>query len=96
MSSFSLGQTSVSHCAGAALAANGLSADTFFARHAAGDWGAAEAFDQRGNAFALAHGVTRFLIQSAFPLLAARHDTRLRDTTQPKAPASPLAGGQAV
>jgi len=68
MSSFSLGQTSVSQSAVAALAANGLNADTFFARHAAGDWGAAEAFDQRANAFALAHGVTRFLIQSAFPL----------------------------
>jgi SAM-dependent methyltransferase len=68
MSSFSLGQLSVSPLADAALAANGLSADTFFARHAAGDWGSAEAFDQRGNAFALAQGVTRFLIQSAFPL----------------------------
>jgi SAM-dependent methyltransferase len=68
MSSFSLGQTSVSQRAAAALAAKGLNADTFFARHAAGDWGAAKAFDQRGNAFALAHGVTRFLIQSAFPL----------------------------
>jgi ubiquinone/menaquinone biosynthesis C-methylase UbiE len=68
MSSFSLGQTSVSQRAAAALAASGLTADTFFARHAAGDWGEAEAFDQRANAFALAHGVTRFLIQSTFPL----------------------------
>jgi ubiquinone/menaquinone biosynthesis C-methylase UbiE len=68
MSSFSLGQTSVSPRAAAALAANGLNADKFFARHAAGDWGTADPFDQRGNAFALAHGVTRFLIQSAFPL----------------------------
>lgn len=68
MSSFSLGQTSVSPRAAAALTANGLNADMFFARHAAGDWGVADPFDQRGNAFALAHGVTRFLIQSAFPL----------------------------
>ena len=65
---FELGETLVSAGAAAALAAHGLAADTFFARHASGDWGEAEPFDQRGNAFALAHGVTRFIIQSSFPL----------------------------
>lgn len=68
MSLFTLGETSVSPAAAQVLAAQGLAAASFFVRHAAGDWGAAEAFDQQGNRFALAHGVTRFLIQSAFPL----------------------------
>lgn len=68
MSRFTLGETSVSPAAAQALAAQGLAAESFFARHADGDWGVAEVFDQRGNAFALAHGITRFLIQSSFRL----------------------------
>ncbi len=65
---FDLGATLLSQGAAAALAASGLAADTFFARHAAGDWGAVEEFDRLGNEFALAHGITRFLIQSVYPL----------------------------
>lgn len=68
MSLFLLGETSVSAGAAQALAGHGLLPEHFFARHAAGDWGVAEPFDQRGNAFALAHGVTRFIIQSSFAL----------------------------
>lgn len=65
---FDLGATLLSQGAAAVLAASGLAADTFFARHAAGDWGAVEDFDRLGNEFALAHGITRFLIQSVYPL----------------------------
>ncbi len=65
---FMLGEPSVSTAAAQALAAHGLLPEHFFSRHADGDWGVADPFDQRGNAFALAHGVTRFIIQSAFPL----------------------------
>ena len=65
---FDLGETLVSHGAATALAAHELAADTFFARHASGDWGEVEEFDRKGNAFAVAHGITRFLIQSAYTL----------------------------
>lgn len=69
MSRFSLGQTSVTERAAAALAAHGLSPDSFFARHAAGDWGEGVGEDDRtGNAFALEHGVTRFAITSVYRL----------------------------
>jgi SAM-dependent methyltransferase len=65
---FDLGQTMASAGALAALATHGLAADAFFARHASGDWGEAEAFDRKGNAFALEHGITRFVIQSLYRL----------------------------
>ena len=68
MPRFTLGERSVSPAAVQALTTHGLLAESFFARHAAGDWGVAEPFDQRANVFALANGVTRFLIQSSFPL----------------------------
>ncbi len=65
---FDLGETVLSHGAAAALTAHGLVADTFFARHASGDWGAAAEFDRLGNEFAVAHGITRFPIASVYPL----------------------------
>ena len=65
---FDLGETLVSPGASAALAAHGLVADAFFARHASGDWGEAEDFDRKGNAFAVTHGITRFSIDSVYPL----------------------------
>jgi ubiquinone/menaquinone biosynthesis C-methylase UbiE len=65
---FDLGETLVSRDAAAALAAHELAADAFFARHASGDWGEVEEFDRASNMFALARGVTRFMIQSFYPL----------------------------
>ncbi|MEP7187811.1 MAG: methyltransferase domain-containing protein [Roseiflexaceae bacterium] len=65
---FDLGETLVSPRASVALATHGIVADVFFARHASGDWGAAEAFDRKSNAFAVAHGITRFPIDSLYPL----------------------------
>jgi SAM-dependent methyltransferase len=65
---FDLGKTLISSNAAAALAEHGLAADAFFARHAVGDWGEAEEFDCKGNAFALEHGITRFPIQSCYRL----------------------------
>jgi SAM-dependent methyltransferase len=65
---FDLGETLLSQGASVALAAYGMAADMLFARHASGDWGAAEEFDQQSNAFAVAHGITRFPIDSVYPL----------------------------
>jgi len=65
---FDLGETLLSHGASMMLAAYGMVADMFFARHASGDWGAAEELDRKSNAFAVAQGITRFPIDSAYPL----------------------------
>lgn len=65
---FDLGETLLSHAASAALAAHGLAPDLFFARHASGDWGEAEEFGCKSNAFAVERGITRFSIKSYYPL----------------------------